>query len=285
MMTNQILCVIIKYKKYSQKINILRKATFMNKRLIIPLLKEIEQSIFLAEKYDLGFEYNDFYHPDVLDNAEVQNNIIRKYKSFHLPEYCTLHGAFLDVTIFSSDKKIREVSELRVIQSIEAAKKINAKAIVFHTNINPILNLKEYENNWLKTNVEFWSRMLTDYPDISIYIENMFDQSPKMLKKLAKNLCEYANFGICFDYGHAIISSTPVNIWAKSLSKYIKHVHINDNDLVSDLHLAVSDGKINWQEFYYLYTEFLSETTLLIEVSSVEKQIRSIEALQNMRLL
>lgn len=285
MMTNQILCVIIKYKKYSQKINILRKATFMNKRLIIPLLKEIEQSIFLAEKYDLGFEYNDFYHPDVLDNAEVQNNIIRKYKSFHFPEYCTLHGAFLDVTIFSSDKKIREVSELRVIQSIEAAKKINAKAVIFHTNINPILNLKEYENNWLKTNVEFWSRMLTDYPDISIYIENMFDQSPKMLKKLAKNLCEYANFGICFDYAHAVISSTPINIWVESLSKYVKHVHINDNDLVSDLHLAVSDGKINWQEFYYLYTEFLSETTLLIEVSSVEKQIRSIEALQNMRLL
>lgn len=284
-MTNNFLYVIINYEKIFIKNKYIVKGSTMKKCLIIPLLNEIQQCISLAEKYNLGFEYNDFYHPDVLDSIEKQNDIIRQYKALKLPDYCTIHGAFFDVTIFSYDKKICEISELRVIQSIEAAKKVNARAVVFHTNINPILNLREYENNWLKSNISFWSRILSDYPDINIYIENMFDQSPEMLKRLAENLCCYSNFGVCFDYAHATISSTPMKIWIDSLCKYVKHVHINDNDLKADLHLAVSDGKIDWQEFKSYYNDFLSETTLLIEVSSVERQIRSIEALQEINLL
>ena len=46
------------------------------KILIIPDIKKIAECVALAEEYNLGFEYNDFFLPDVLDSQEELNSII-----------------------------------------------------------------------------------------------------------------------------------------------------------------------------------------------------------------
>ena len=249
----------------------------MKRILIIPKLKELSESLSLAEEYGAGFEYNDFFMPDVLDDAALCEETARKYLAEKLPEYCTLHGAFFDVIPFSVDKKIREVSHLRIEQSIAAAKRIGARAVVFHTNYNPFLNTSGYIANWTDQNEEYWSGVFEEHPDIGIYFENMFDTSPDILAGLAQRLCRYENFGICFDYAHAAITDVPHEVWAKTLGKYVKHMHINDNDLKSDLHLAIGDGKIDFGEFYELYEKYLSGASVLIETSSTDNQRRSLE--------
>ena len=191
-----------------------------------------------------------------------------------------MHGAFFDVIPFSLDEKIKEVANLRIEQSIEIAKRIGASAVVFHTNFNPFLNSEEYIDKWIDVNKEYWTRVLEKYTDISIYLENMFDTTPDVIERLSKELCKYENYGVCLDYAHAALSKVNPEIWAEKLGKYVKHVHINDNDLVSDLHLAWGDGKINRAKFYECYEKYLKKATILIETNSYENIDKSLKVLK-----
>lgn len=252
----------------------------MKKLLIIPDRNDSENTSVLQNEYDLGFEYNDFFIPDILDDNELQDKIISDYKSFGLPEYATMHGAFFDITPFSVDKKIKKVSLLRINQSLSVARKIGAKAVVFHTNYNPYLNTDAYRKSFVEQNTEIWQGILNDNKDINIYLENMFDCDPFVIKQLAERLNINDNFGICLDWAHATISKTNPAEWAKELSEYIKHVHINDNDLISDLHLAWGSGKVNRFSFYECYEKYFNNATILIETNSFENKKKSLEQLE-----
>lgn len=256
-----------------------RRVAIMKKFLIIPDRSKISESLEAAEKYGLGFEYNEFFMPDILDSEEECGEIINMYSRLKLPEYCTLHGAFFDVTVFSPDEKIRHISDLRVRQSISAAERIGARAVVFHTNYNPFLNSEKYVDSWIEQNTEYWGKILREYSGINIYFENMFDNSPDVMRRLAERLCTYGNFGLCLDYAHASLTKAPCEIWAEKLGKYVRHMHINDNDLIGDLHLAVGDGKIDWKKFYGIYEKYMNEPTILIETPTLENQMRSVKKL------
>lgn len=252
----------------------------MKQILIIPDKMNMDVCLALAEEYHLGFEYNDFFMPNTLDDADKLENIIREYSNLHLPEYTTLHGAFFDVIPFSVDAKIKEIADLRIEQSIQIAKRLGAKAVVFHTNYNPFLNSEDYVKTWIQINIAYWKDVLKKHPDINIYLENMFDRTPGLMEALAQELGCYENFGICLDYAHAALSDVKPELWAERLGKYVKHVHINDNDLVSDLHLTWGDGKIDRVVFYECYEKYMNTATVLIETSSMENKIRSIEVLK-----
>ena len=253
----------------------------MKQLLIIPKQDELEEYLSVAEEYKLGFEYNDFFLPDLLDDEEKLKDVIAKYKACELPKYTTtLHGAFFDVIPFSMDKRIRQISDARIRQSIEIAKELGAKAVIFHTNYNPFLNSSAYVESWLQSNAEYWGGILKEYPDINIYLENMFDTTPDLMVALSERLSEYANYGVCLDYAHASLSKAAPEIWAERLSKYVKHIHINDNDLVSDLHLAWGDGTINREGFYRCYDKYMQNASVLIETSTMENVKRTLEMLK-----
>ncbi|MBR3789560.1 MAG: sugar phosphate isomerase/epimerase [Clostridia bacterium] len=252
----------------------------MKKILVIPDIENIEKSLSLANEYNLGFEYNDFFTSDVLDDELKKKEIIKKYKSQKLPDYTTNHGAFIDVLPFSADKKIKEVAYIRIKQSIDVSKGIGAKAVVFHLNYNPLLKVESYVNDFVKKNVDIWQRILNENPGISIYIENMFEQNPIVLKSVAKDLCKNDNFGICLDWAHATLSGVSPELWAEELKDYVKHIHINDNDLNSDGHLPWGGGNLDRNLFYSCYDRFLSDSTILIETTNIDEQLKSLRQLE-----
>lgn len=242
----------------------------MKQILIIPDRRDLAVSVEFAKNYGAGFEYNDFSSPDVLDERESLAQMILDYQQADLPEVCTLHGAFYDVIPFSLDSKIREISDLRICQSIEVAKKIKAGSVIFHTNYNPFLNSESYKKIWLEVNTVYWSNVIEQNPEINIYLENMFDVVPDLLEQLSEKLCQYNNYGVCLDYAHAALSKTAPEEWARRLSRFVKHVHLNDNDGISDLHLAWGDGVIDKETFYQSYDQYLNNATILIETTKAE---------------
>ena len=252
----------------------------MKKIFIIPDRLEMEETLALTKSYSLGFEYNDFISPDVLDDEGEVQRICEMYKMHPLPEFCTIHGTFFDVIPCSPDARIREISNMRIEQSLKAAIKIGASAVIFHTNYNPFLNSKDYIEKWTNQNATFWSSILEKYSNINIYLENMFDLTPNILEKLSEQLCNYDNYGVCLDFAHAVLSTTHPKIWAEHLGKYIKHIHINDNDLISDLHLAWGKGKIDRRMFYDCYEKYMQGASVLIETSSMKNRIESLEKLK-----
>lgn len=251
----------------------------MKQILIIPDFNNIEETLKLSREYNLGFEYNDFFNPDVLDDVDRMDNICKNYQQISLPAYTTLHGAFFDVIPFSLDKRIRDISLMRINQSLDVARRLGAKAVVFHTNYNPFLNSTAYVNSFIKENIRIWDEILKANPDINIYLENMFDTTPDIMEEMAESLICNPNFGICLDYAHAALSKVAPEKWARALGKYVKHVHLNDNDLISDLHLSWGDGVIDRQKFYEAYSTYMDSASVLVETSSLENKIKSLETL------
>ena len=107
-----------------------------------------------------------------------------------------------------------------------------------------------------------------------------------MLARLAQRLEDMKNFGVCFDYAHAVIFGSDIDEWVKTLSPFVRHMHINDNDLKNDLHLAAGDGKIDWNHFKTNFDSYLSSAqTVLIETSLLENQRRSAEFLSGIGVI
>lgn len=252
----------------------------MKQVLIIPNRGNMARYLELAKEYNVGFEYNEFYDPVILEDEKKTAEVIADYKKEELPLYTTIHGAFLDVIPFSADKKVREVADLRINQSIDIARRIGAKAVVFHTNYNPYLNALNYVDTWVINNMMYWSQKLRENPDMNIYLENMFERSPDILEELSEGLCQYENYGVCLDCSHAYISELNPRGWAKRLGPYIKHIHINDNDGRRDLHLAWGDGVMCRDRFYEDYERYMPNATVLVETSALENTVKSLELLR-----
>lgn len=253
----------------------------MGKVLIVSKADRLSEYKKISDKYNLGFEINDFFIPDILDDDMKIEQIIASYKKEGLPEYCTLHGAFFDVVPFSSDAKIKEISIKRMEQSLDIAKKLGVEGVIFHTNYMPYLESGFYDDQVVNGMTSCIKELLQKYDNISIYLENMFDSDPHILKRIANNLRYVDNFGICLDYAHASISPTPVSDWVCELAPFIKHLHINDNDLVKDLHHPVGSGKIDWDAFKKYYDEKLYNCSVLIETTEPANQEKSVEYMKN----
>lgn len=250
----------------------------MRSLYVIPDRDRIDKSLEICRKYGTYFEYNDFFLPSVLEDEEKIEELIHFYKNLGRDmSRDTLHGAFLDVTVHSSDPKIREISMLRVRQSMDIAQKMGVKGVIFHTNI--IANFKDaaYMDGWVMQNTTFFKQILSEYPGICIYMENMFDLDPDVLLRLAENLKEEKYFGVCLDYAHARLSGMQAGEWVRSLAPYIKHMHINDNDLCVDRHWAIGKGKIDYEEYTSFMKKYDIEESVLVEVRMIEDQIASLE--------
>ena len=252
---------------------------------IIPDPARLEESLALAEYWDAGFEYNDFCEPRLLDDETAFRARIGLYRSMDRDRSRdTLHGAFLDVTVHSDDPLIRRVSEKRVLQSMEAARALGVRGVVFHTGLIPNFRSSFYTKNWLDRNRLFWSDICGRYPEIGVWMENMFDMDPLLLLALAESMGDDANFGICLDYAHALVFGGDPALWLACLAPYVRHMHINDNDGQDDLHDAVGDGIIDWVCFDRALREKGITPSVLIETKDLRKQRASLEYMRERRI-
>lgn len=253
----------------------------MGRFMVVSKADNLSEYETIAKKYNVGFEINDFYEAAVLDDANAQAQLIQQYLDAGVPEGSTMHGAFMEVVVFSEDEKIAAISKMRMRQSMEIAKQLGVRGVVFHTNHNPMITGESYEDNVVWKTAEYVEELLKEYPEIDIYMENMFDTTPEVLVGISERLCQYSNYGVCLDYAHASISDSPMRDWVEMLAPYLKHVHISDNDLKRDLHIAVGTGHINWNEFAKYYRTCFDQCTVLVEVMGAEAQIQSLNYLRD----
>ena len=254
----------------------------MNRKwLIIPDFERREESAALAKEYGAGVEYNDFFLPKVYeDDAEIKRRITG-YKALDRDRSNdTLHGAFLDVVISSDDTFIAEYSKKKLRQSMEIGRELSVKGVVFHSGLVPGVTTPAYLNNWVKRQEEFYKDLCAEYPEITVYLENTQEDSPKFLLPLIERIGACKNFKVCLDYAHAVISKTPVEEWVDALASNIVHMHVNDNDLQADLHQVPGEGKIDWQKYDRL-TAGIKEASVLIELGGLERQKQALEYLMS----
>lgn len=250
---------------------------------IIPDINRIEEYEELAEKYSLGFEYNDFFNPDLLDDEAGIREKIRQYRQLGRPEKTdTMHGAFYDIVPFSWDSGISRHSLYRMQQSVEIAAKLGCRAVIFHAGLRPeFASGERYYRNWLETMASV-ARKLAAQSDVEIYYENVQETSPAELAELAESLRDEKRFGICIDVSHMILAkgASPQE-WIGRLAPYIRHFHLNDSHLKADDHLALGCGSIDWKEIFGQVRQYgLWDRSMLLEVNGLQKICTSLEYME-----
>ncbi len=253
----------------------------------IPKPDQLDKFVAFSRDYHAGFEYNDFFLPVILDHPQKVEELIALYTSLDRDRSeDTLHGVFLDICVNSDDPLIFEASDRRIHQSMDIASRLGVKAVVFHTNHIPNFRLKSYRENWLARNRAYWTSLLAEYPCLQVYLENMFDDEPDLLCRLAELMAGEPRFGVCYDIAHANTSRTAISEWNEALLPYTKHMHINDNDGIEDTHCPVGSVSLPW-ELYRGFAEHCApdrRPTVLIEVRTYEDLMASVEYMKLHRL-
>ncbi len=258
----------------------------MKRFLIVSKTDQLEEYMQISKEYNVSFEINDFFDASLLNNQTKLEKTINTYLQQGIPKNSTMHGAFLDLAIFSTDDKIREISEFRMKQSMEIANRLGLKGVVFHANYNPNIPGEWYKKNLIDITVAYLSKLLKQYPHIDIYIENMFETTPDVFKGISEQLKNYPNYGICLDWAHLNVYGNENKTWIENLHPYVKHMHINDNDLMNDLHLPVGTGKINWEQFFDYYNKYFQNCSVLIETNNPTDQKISLDYIrENLRFV
>ena len=248
---------------------------------IIPDPANLSESVRISQQFNTGFEYNDFFMPQLLDNETELRARIDLYKSLNrLKGRDNLHGVFFDICLNSIDSKIKQISEMRMRSSMEIASELACKGVIFHTNIIQGFETKSYLDGWVEANAAFYRKLCREYSDMNIYVENMFDYAPYMLRKLAEEMSDVENFGVCYDVAHGHVHDISMGEWIQELGPYIRHMHINDNDGRVDLHQPVGSGTINWDSFFELIENVDAKAGILIEVNGANKQEESLAFLK-----
>ncbi len=229
---------------------------------------------------DVPFEYQDFMDPNLLDREEEVARRIAAYLSLPRDRQAdVVHGPFLDICIHSSDSTIRAASDKRIRQVCDIAVALGAKAIILHTNLIPNFYAAAYRQGWVDRNEAYLKALLKDYPTLSVYMENMFDEEPDCLLALARRM-DGQRFGICLDVAHAHISKTDLFQWIALCIPYTAHYHLNDNHGKLDEHLPVGNGNIPWKQ---VLPNLRPDASVLLEVDSLDKYRLSAATLEQHR--
>ena len=215
------------------------------------------------EKLKIGIEIQDFTEPN-LKKSEIKK-IVETYKKI-LQDFNgikALHGPFLDLKPASPDLLIRDISYKRYLDALNIARELNTDYIIFHSQINPYLNnitLRRLNNSQAK---ELWDKILseTDYRGI-ILIENIFEESPLMLKEYIKEINK-PNVKINLDIGHAKLGKVDLEEWIIELKDYIEYMHIHSNDSLYDTHEKPSNEEIS--NLYDLLEKYKLNPVLSLE--------------------
>lgn len=250
---------------------------------IIPNIQELETYVEFAEKHSLGFEYNDFFNPALLDDKAALAQRIALYQALDRPAGIdTLHGAFYDIVPFSWDSGISRHSIYRMQQSVEIAGQLGCRGVIFHTGLTPgLVGDHKFRSNWLKVMADTVRMLLKQNDTIQIYCENMFDESPLELAELAAILADEKRFGICLDIGHMMLATDKPKDWLEAMGAYVRHFHVNDNHLNRDEHLPLGCGSIDWPCIFELLREHdLCGSSMLLEVNGLDKIQTSLDYLK-----
>jgi len=171
----------------------------------------------------------------------------------------TLHGPFYDLVPGGMDKKILKATRERLKQAFDIIPLFEPLSIVCHTGYDR-KRYHEVEDDWLDAALETWAPLVKGLHGTrtTLMIENVYEKTPRLLLRLLSGL-NTEKVGFCFDAGHMnVFSETNMEGWLTTLGPLLKEVHLHDNDGTSDDHLAIGQGKIDFEHLF----EYMEENHL-----------------------
>lgn len=179
-----------------------------------------------------------------------------------------LHGPFIGMEYGHVDHLIREAVNRRLDLTFAAATQLGARRVVLHGGYNPVNDLFQLQDAWLRTNIDFWHHEIGRWAaaGIQIVLENDTDRTPDLLVNLV-DAVDNPFFGLCLDIGHVhVFSDLDAVEWLRRMAHRLRHIHLHDNDGTRDYHWALGRGTIPFEPFYTAVAALVPDVTIALEV-------------------
>lgn len=224
-----------------------------------------------VKKLNIGIESQNFPQHILDDGYE---DIIKKYKEklVDFNNIISLHGSSFDLNPGSTDKRILEVTRYRYLESINIAKEIGAKYVIFHSQLNPLISVERIRKLKLANQIKFWEEILEVIKDIdiTILIENEYDDNYEELLYILKKVSS-DKLKMCLDTGHILAySKVSLRDWVLGMKDYIEYVHLHFNDTTCDSHNTPTDKELK------IFENILKEANIN-PIVSLEYQTKNLE--------
>jgi len=236
-----------------------------------------ENAVEVARENGVNLELNDICISEMLDPERREETLstMRKELADCGSQDAILHGPFTEIIPSSIDHRAVDFGMQRIEEAYEVAEALGIKRMVVHTGYVPLM----YYKNWhLERSLEFWSRFMSDKPaDFQLFIENVFDDEPLMIKDLIDGLND-PRIRVCLDVGHAHVVTLPeydVYQWIEILGHRIGHFHIHNNDGTKDTHQDLTDGSLDMKRVLDAVREHCTEdVTFTIESRTCAENVK-----------
>lgn len=184
-----------------------------------------------------------------------------------LKEYADSIGVFCNQAhapfVFPAEKSENFKTEIVpiIINTFEVCSLLGVDTVVVHPLHH--ISYKDNKEKLREMNMEYYNilRPYAENAGVRICLENMF-QWDSVEKKIIPSVCcfdggfiDYFDslgsdtFTCCLDIGHCgLVGTSPQDAIRILGHDRIGALHVHDNDFVSDRHMPVGMGKINWDE-------------------------------------
>ncbi len=233
-------------------------------------LKNAPDVIQLAHRQGVGAELMAFAMPDVLDGDWRQT--VEDYRALTdgLP-MLTLHGPFFDMVPGSIDQRINSMTMERYRHALDIASMLGAKIVVFHANFIASLKNEDYRIGWQSRNVEFFLHV-AEYAaaqGVVAAVENMWEFDPDIITDVLARV-NHPHLRACLDVGHAhLFSQVPLDKWLDTVSPFLVHTHLNNNDGLLDIHRALPNGVLDYHDVLAKLRALPAPPSMTLEMDSV----------------
>lgn len=206
-----------------------------------------EHAAETAAKYGVNLELNDTCISMRLDpeHMDVTLRSMEKELAKAGSRNAIVHGPFTEIIPSGIDHRAVEFGLQRLNEAYEATTAMGLNRMVVHTGFIPLM----YHKSWhLEKSIIFWKRFMENKDaDFQLYIENVFDDEPLMMRDLIDGIDD-PRVGMCLDVGHAHVFTEKdydVYQWIEILGKRICHFHLHNNDGTADNHQSMTDGTLD----------------------------------------
>ncbi len=194
----------------------------------------------------------------------------------------TVHAPFLDLNPGSVDSYILDATRRRFRETVEVARFMEAKVIVFHSGYHPA-KVDPIYDRWFSIAVGTF-KWLSEISSIPIAIENVFDRNPRVLEQLLHHLPE--SVGVCIDVGHInLFSEVPLRDWIERLSDRVVEFHVHSNNGERDEHAPLGSGGPSPEELFAVLKSIDRKYIFNLENKRIEDVESSLMVLRRLNWL
>lgn len=249
----------------------------MKKLISSSISKKLADSVQIAKDLNLGIEISRLPNSINIDtNLDSIVNILKE-TLYDFNNEITMHGMFFDLSIASQDAAIRQISRKRHSQSLQVAKSINAKTLVFHSGYKAMKH-KISQDKFKATSIKFWQEFIKEFEDnhITAVIENVLEPDPTLILDIINGV-NSPNLQASIDTGHAnLVSGLEISYWIKQYGRHLHHMHIHNNFGDDDAHSSLLNGTLDFQEIFTELSNCNIKPKIVFEIFDKDDLIESL---------